>query len=1030
MAVRLFLKVPFRPRTLMARLPLLLLLLLASRTGAVYFDCEEDTMGDYYYFRAQTELHKGSYIDKCYASEINAVFNAKLKGCNGNGSLFAQDSSDCKATIRKINEDARYNGPKISCDETYSSHSSIIKPWLHYDNEAECEKGVQKIEGILNALHTTTSTTSSSSSSSITTTTITTITTTTTTTITTITTTIIAKPTSTTALKTPSTTATTTTRTTTAATTATTTLVLCPDGGGLALTPDLYLQGYDAYKTAVCIPDRAFCQTQQYCPDNPTLLFNVTLENMLQLVYVGQHAFHSFQGKISIKGSFPKLKEIRDDAFDGSGTSDSSIFLDGGNLSSFEKVGNRTLDGATTSDLETIGQFAFRFFKGAVKFAGEFPNLKVIGEGAFEGAGNANNVVAIQCRSESWTWGKRPFSGYNGTHDPAGEMCSCSTGCPRTMSTTSTTPYIGTPALECYLGDISQIFFLSDPSKCWKAEINAAFNAKLDGCDGHDLHLLYAYRTFCQMTVDSINSDPRYIGADISCGGASRGELKWDNEADCRKGAASINRILECQSGAGCSNRGTCNHKENVDCTCNNTDAGNGWSGKSCQLCNGVESQLNRTTCFSTTSTTTTGSTATTASTTTSTTTATVPSTTTTAAITSSPSFASTSSLPSSSSTRTDASTSSSTRSTSTTPTAPTPDPLSNGDGSVPIAMYGGIGGGLLCLLLCIAVVFKARKQNVRRLLSRYNDDEDDHHDDIQLLDLESSAPSISPTPKKTPASRKEKFIAPVIRLGRATQAAHGLADLMGYDSISIVQHIMTTGGGIAAIKNEVMLNGNAEDKTNMKGLIDGTYVNPDNDDETSAEELAAQKKTIDELMKTDQVKTAKLTRAHVLALRLYTTSTYSSVNQPLRTNPPTKPHPFAVTTFYISEGIKLLRAVAGELPGAHQPQDLWRGLKDLTISTAFLESGGTEFACMSTSLKEGTAIDFAKDSRAPMIIKLETKDFMSRGADISFLSVYPGESETLFPPLTFLRPIDNGTKTVVKEGKSYLVVRCEPVIP
>ena len=84
----------------------------------------------------------------------------------------------------------------------------------------------------------------------------------------------------------------------------------------------------------------------------------------------------------------------------------------------------------------------------------------------------------------------------------------------------------------------------------------------------------------------------------------------------------------------------------------------------------------------------------------------------------------------------------------------------------------------------------------------------------------------------------------------------------------------------------------------------------------------------------------------------------------------------------------------------------------------------------MSTSLKEGTVIDFAKDSRAPMIIKLETKDFMSRGADISFLSVYPGESETLFPPLTFLRPIDNGTKTVVKEGKSYLVVRCEPVIP
>ena len=130
---------------------------------------------------------------------------------------------------------------------------------------------------------------------------------------------------------------------------------------------------------------------------------------------------------------------------------------------------------------------------------------------------------------------------------------------------------------------------------------------------------------------------------------------------------------------------------------------------------------------------------------------------------------------------------------------------------------------------------------------------------------------------------------------------------------------------------------------------------------------------------------------------------------------------------YYISEGIKLLRSVAGELPGAHQPQDFWRGMKDLTISDAFLESGDTEFACMSTTLSQETAIDFAI-STAPMIIKLETKDFMSRGADISFLSVYPDESESLFPPLTYLRPI--AKETIERNGKEYLVVRCEPVIP
>lgn len=37
--------------------------------------------------------------------------------------------------------------------------------------------------------------------------------------------------------------------------------------------------------------------------------------------------------------------------------------------------------------------------------------------------------------------------------------------------------------------------------------------------------------------------------------------LKWDCEAGCEKGAASIEFILECESGNACSNRGTCTLK-------------------------------------------------------------------------------------------------------------------------------------------------------------------------------------------------------------------------------------------------------------------------------------------------------------------------------------------------------------------------------------------------------------------------------------------------------------------------------------
>lgn len=362
-----------------------------------------------------------------------------------------------------------------------------------------------------------------------------------------------------------------------------------------------------------------------------------------------------------------------------------------------------------------------------------------------------------------------------------------------------------------------------------------------------------------------------------------------------------------------------------------------------------------------------------------------------------------------------------------------------------------------------ITAVLFCRKRTKSNLLAKYGNDNDNDNDsissfsngdDVQLLDLGSGSGSSSSSSGSAPAilltsahgvqseaaaesgltaamqpksrrSRSSKFIAPVIRLGRATQAARGLPDLMGYTNMSIVQHIMSTGGGVDAIISEIMWNGTEEDKANLNGILDGTYRT--NHGDASPEELAAQSKTVEELMQTDEVKSSGMQLVHVLALRLYTTSTYASVNAPMRTTPPTKPHPFAVTAYYISQGIKMLRSVAGELPGAHQPQVFWRGMKDLTISDAFMESGGTEFACMSTTLVQDVAVDFAF-SRAPMLLKLETKDFMSRGADITFLSVYPGESETLFPPLTFLRPI--ARETVAIKGKQYLLVRCEPVIP
>ena len=170
--------------------------------------------------------------------------------------------------------------------------------------------------------------------------------------------------------------------------------------------------------------------------------------------------------------------------------------------------------------------------------------------------------------------------------------------------------------------------------------------------------------------------------------------------------------------------------------------------------------------------------------------------------------------------------------------------------------------------------------------------------------------------------------------------------------------------------------------------------------------------------------RTAKLRRHHVLALRLYTTSSYARVNNPLRAEPPERPHPFAATTYFIDQAIHMLRAVAAKQPSAHAPQTYWRGMKDLGLTMEFLKSGGTEFACLSTSASKDVAFNFAK-SALPLVFKFETKDFASRGANIEFLSVYPTEREALYPPLTYLRAVSAQNEAF--GDTSVLVATVEP---
>ena len=167
-----------------------------------------------------------------------------------------------------------------------------------------------------------------------------------------------------------------------------------------------------------------------------------------------------------------------------------------------------------------------------------------------------------------------------------------------------------------------------------------------------------------------------------------------------------------------------------------------------------------------------------------------------------------------------------------------------------------------------------------------------------------------------------------------------------------------------------------------------------------------------------------------VLALRLYTTSAFRSINNPLRSTDtgPQAPHRLPVTVALIAEAIKMLRVVEGQQPTCDDAVDLYRGMKGVRVPERFVEKGGTELAPMSTTLDLSTALEYS-DSGSAVLFRLRTSDSLSRGADVSFLSAFPGEKEILFPPLTYLRTLGKAQEMKVR-GIRFHVVDIEPIIP
>ena len=93
---------------------------------------------------------------------------------------------------------------------------------------------------------------------------------------------------------------------------------------------------------------------------------------------------------------------------------------------------------------------------------------------------------------------------------------------------------------------------------------------------------------------------------------------------------------------------------------------------------------------------------------------------------------------------------------------------------------------------------------------------------------------------------------------------------------------------------------------------------------------------------------------------------------------------------------------------------------------------GGSEYAPMSTSTKSDIATGYAIRkgvTNGALLMRLKTSNNLQRGAELTWLSVFPSEAETLYPPLTFMQP--TGREQVIEyDGIKLTVVECTTTLP
>jgi hypothetical protein len=181
----------------------------------------------------------------------------------------------------------------------------------------------------------------------------------------------------------------------------------------------------------------------------------------------------------------------------------------------------------------------------------------------------------------------------------------------------------------------------------------------------------------------------------------------------------------------------------------------------------------------------------------------------------------------------------------------------------------------------------------------------------------------------------------------------------------------------------------------------------------------------IDDFMKKPQAQEARLTVEELVALRFYTSHSFESINRPMRDMARSGPHPLPGIVTNIQRGLKKLRALGSNDTASRHTVVLWRGMSAVKLSDEFSNEGGTELAPMSTTTDISVAISYAvkKEMRSALLFRFVTRNNLERGADVQWLSMFPGESEILFPPLTFVQRTRTAPQAIECNGVTVSIV-------